>query len=286
MEVFYVDAFTDKPFTGNPAAVCIVREQYAKEMTKEKMQTIAAEINLSETAFVTPEGDSTFENGTQFKLRWFTPKCEVPLCGHATLATAATIFTELGNPNQQLEFKAQGGVLKASRSGELISLNFPVAFCTPREAEPIKELLQLTVGDLPIADIQYSSVREKMLIRLSDNVGRKELEQMKPDTGAMLQAPLRGTAKVKGIAVTVKGSNGYDFFTRYFGPWVGIPEDHVSAATHTMLANYWSQQLGKTEMRARQCSPRGGILDLTVGEAGQVYVAGKSCIFLKGRLQL
>ena len=285
MEIFKVNAFTDKPYCGNPAAVCIVGEQHVSEMTEGKMQDIAAEMKLAETAFVSlVEGNSTFKDGTQFNLRWFTPKCEVPLCGHATLATASVIFSELGNPNDKLEFKTLGGVLVASRNGDFITLDFPEASSTPVEPARLQELLKHTVGDLPLADIEYSTVRQKMLVRLADSVGRGQLEQLSPDTGAMLQASNGGIGRIKGVAVTVKGNEGYDFFSRYFGPWVGIPEDHVSAATHTLLANYWSRQLGKREMLARQCSPRGGDLKVTIGESGRVYVAGKACITVKGHL--
>ena len=286
MEVFTVDAFTDRPFGGNPAAVCIIRERHAGEMSEEKMQAIAAEMNLSETAFVSPDGDSTFEGGAHFKLRWFTPTCEVPLCGHATLATAAILFNELGNTNNLIDFKTLSGLLKASRSGEYITLDFPLAPCAPEDVTPLQELLKHTIGDLPFSDIQYSSIREKLLVRLSNSVGRRKLEHLKPNTGGMLQAPNQGTGKVKGVIVTVKGSDGYDFFSRYFAPWVGIPEDPVTGSAHTVLASYWSQQLGKKEMVAMQCSPRGGELRVTVGEAGRVYLAGKACIVVKGHLHV
>jgi len=284
MEVFTVDAFTDRPFSGNPAAVCIVREQHVGKMDDAKMQAIAAEMNLSETAFLTPDGDSNFEDGSSFKLRWFTPQCEVSLCGHATLATAAAVFHALGNPNEQLRFQTKSGLLSASRDGDIITLDFPLNPCIPEEPSPLQELIKLTVGGLPLADVQYSTPTGKLLLRLSDATSKSELEALNPDTSAMLGAH---KGKIKGVIVTVKGSGDYDFFSRYFGPWVGIPEDPVTGAAHTVLASYWSSELGKSEMLARQCSKRGGDVRVTVGrQPGRVYLAGKAYIVMKGKLYL
>lgn len=280
-----VDAFTDKPFTGNPAAVCLLGGEHLRYMNEATMQAIAAEMNLSETAFVSPEEGTTFKSGTRFNLRWFTPTCEVPLCGHATLATAAVLFFGKGNSNQRLEFKTLSGVLAASRNVDLIVLDFPLSHCTPEDPSlHLQKLIHLAVGDLPLQDIQYSTSTKKLLLRLADVVRRKSLEQLKPDTVAMLEA--HSGWRVKGVIVTMKGEEGYDFFSRYFAPWVGIPEDPVTGAAHTVLADYWSRQLGKESMVARQCSSRGGEIHVTVEEAGRVSLAGKACIVMQGRLRI
>ncbi len=284
MEVFVVDAFTDRPFSGNPAAVCIVR---GEQLSEDKMQAIAAEMNLSETAFVSPlSRDHTHEDGESFSLRWFTPTCEVSLCGHATLATAACIFNALGNPRERLQFETKSGVLKATKSGEYITLDFPIATCNPVEPTHVQEILKCTVGDLPVSDVQFSSRRTKLLVRLADHVPRSQLESIKPDMAALLRTPNQlPDGEIKGVIVTLKGSEGFEFFSRYFAPWVGIPEDPVTGAAHTVLASYWSRELGgKREMMARQCSPRGGNVRVTVGDGNRVLLAGKVCIVLKGHL--
>lgn len=284
MEVFTVDAFTDRPFSGNPAAVCIVREQHMGKMDDTKMQAIAAEMNLSETAFLTLDGASSMEEASHYKLRWFTPKCEIPLCGHGTLATAATIFRVLGNPNQQLQFQSRSGLLGAKRDGDYIVLDFPLNPCTAEDPAPLDKLIKCTVGELPLADVQYSTGEGKLLLRLTDAVGQSELEKLSPDTTAMMEAH---KGKIRGVIVTVKGNGEYDFFSRYFAPWVGILEDPVTGSAHTVLASYWSKQLGNQEMLARQCSKRGGDVRVTVGkEPGRVYLAGKACIVMQGKLHL
>ena len=227
---------------------------------------------------------SCFEDSSDFKLRWFTPQCEVSLCGHATLATAAAVFHVLGNPNEQLRFQTKSGLLRATRDGDNITLDFPLNPCTPEDPSPLQELIKLTVGGLPLADVQYSASMGKLLLRLSDATSKSELEALNPDTPAMMGAH-KGT--IKGVIVTVKGSGDYDFFSRYFAPWVGIPEDPVTGAAHTVLASYWSSELGKSEMLARQCSKRGGDVRVTVGrEPGRVYLAGKAYIVMQGKLYL
>ena len=292
MEIFTVDAFTDRLFTGNPAAVCLVRSQLAEEVNEVKMQAIAAEMNISETAFVREEGGSTFESGTKFGLRWFTPTCEVPLCGHATMATSAVLFNAVGNPNNQLEFVSQSGVLKATKNDAYITLDFPLNPCAPEDLAPQQELIKQVVGDLPVSEVEFSPTTGKLLVRLANEVGRDELESFKPNTAGMLQVQQK---KVRGVIVTMAGKGAvhdptsgleYDFLSRYFAPWVGIPEDPVTGSAHTVLASYWSRQLGQVEMLARQCSSRGGFLRVTVGEGGRVFLAGKACIVLKGQLCL
>ena len=291
-----MDAFTDRPFSGNPAAVCLVRSQLAGQVDEARMQAIAAEMNISETAFVSEQRGGTFESGTKFSLRWFTPTCEVPLCGHATMATSAVLFNAVGNLNSQLEFVTQSGTLKAAKNGDYITLDFPLNPCVPEDTATQQDLIKQVVGDLPVSEVEFSPTTGKLLVRLSNEVGREELEGFKPNTAGMLQVQQK---KVRGVIVTMTGKGAvhdaasgleYDFLSRYFAPWVGIPEDPVTGSAHTVLASYWSRRLGKTEMLARQCSPRGGFLRVTVGEGegegGRVFLAGTACIVLQGKLCL
>lgn len=181
---------------------------------------------------------------SQFNLRWFTPICEVNLCGHATLATSAVIFNSLNNPNQRLTFSTLSGDLLAVKVGGFndetgsgnitprgsggckISLDLPLAETEPQNIEPITELIKIMIGDLPLADCRYSPKTKKLLLHLNDTVTRAQLESIKPDTVAMVTAH---SGKIRGVIVTVKSHDvGYHFMSRYFAPWVGIPEDPVT----------------------------------------------------------
>ena len=284
MDLFTVDAFTDQPFSGNPAAVCVLRDA----LEPATMQSIAMEMNLSETAFVsvrtTEEGEGASEtlgSAFVFDLRWFTPTCEVPLCGHATLATAAVLFNVYDNRNTELRFHTTSGVLQAVRSKNIINLDLPLAPCAAQDSSELAELVRAAVGNLQLADCQFASSVGKLLLRLKDCISRQQLEALSPSSQTLLAAH---SGKVKGIIVTVKGSEGYDFFSRYFAPWVGIPEDPVTGSAHAVLAGYWSEQLGKRDMRARQCSPRGGDVMVRMEEDGRVTVGGPAFIVSRGRL--
>lgn len=181
---------------------------------------------------------------SQFNLRWFTPKCEVNLCGHATLATSAIIFNSFNNPNQRLTFSTLSGDLLAVKvggsSGDTgsdnitprgsggcrISLDLPLAETEPQTMEPITKLIQIVIGDLPLSDCRYSPKTKKLLLRMNDTVTRNQLESIKPDTVAMVAAHC---GKIRGVIVTVKSHDSkYHFISRYFAPWVGIPEDPVT----------------------------------------------------------
>ena len=282
MDLFTVDAFSNRPFSGNPAAVCALTSSLAEA----NMQSIAMEMNLSETAFVSVRQSSsevkTFSTSPIFDLRWFTPKCEVPLCGHATLATAAILFNEYSNQNPELSFHTASGVLKAARDGDIISLDLPQARCVKQDASELSDLIQATVGNLELADCQFAPTVGKLLLRLTDTTTRSELESLHPSSQAMLAAH---KGKVRGVIVTVKGSEGYDFLSRYFAPWVGIPEDSVTGSAHAVLAGYWSRVLeGQRVMRARQCSPRGGDVVVKVMENDRVSVGGPAYIVTRGKL--
>ncbi|CAH1237840.1 PBLD [Branchiostoma lanceolatum] len=283
LPIFQVDAFTDKPFSGNPAAICLVED---RDLTDEEQQKIAAEMNLSETAYLRKLSDEDdFSTGSKFSLRWFTPTKEIDLCGHATLASAATLFYIMGNPSPQLTFQTRSGALFAKRQGDYISLDLPENVPEP----------QAIVGTTPVQDVLYcSSVGGDLLVRLADDTTRSVLESLQPDMGGMMAAHTEG--KLRGVAVTVKGTPdngcvnaqgvGYDFISRFFSPWYGVPEDPVCGSAHTVLASYWARELGKTDFYVRQCSPRGGDLKVRLREDGRVEVAGKAAVVLKGKIKI
>ncbi|XP_007897242.2 phenazine biosynthesis-like domain-containing protein 1 isoform X1 [Callorhinchus milii] len=284
--IFTVDTFTSKAFCGNPAAVCLLDNPVSEEWH----QNIATEMNLSETAFIrTLKLEDTFGNSSRFSLRWFTPTNEVPLCGHATLAAAKVLFQIKKNSNAVLTFETLSGELHARQAGSDIVLDFPLNRTTVQDEKEIKELIKGAVGDLNIQDIHYSSKTKKLLVRLNDAYERTVLETLQVDPNRLLQAENSGM--VKGLILTLKGTpnistRGYDLYSRYFSPWNGIPEDPVTGSAHTVLASYWTEQLGKREMLAYQCSKRGGSLKISVKEGGRVDIAGTALIVLHGSLIL
>ena len=287
VETYVVDSFSGEPFAGNPAAVCLIRRGISQRIGDVTMTKIAAEMNLSETAFVMEDDGSSFETGSEFGLRWFTPTVEVNLCGHATLATSAVLLHRLGNPRHELRFRTKSGVLRAVRSGEEVTLDFPLNPCRHIEhTSDIQPLITSAVGSTPIQDVQYSPSTKKLLLRFPDSFTRADLENLQVDPQALKQIPQR-EPEVKGVILTARGTGEYDFISRYFAPWVGIPEDPVTGAAHTVLASYWSQELGKRRLVARQCSARGGDVRVEVGEeAGRVHLSGLAYIVLEGKLKI
>ncbi|XP_077989196.1 phenazine biosynthesis-like domain-containing protein 1 isoform X1 [Glandiceps talaboti] len=296
LPLYTVDAFTSKPFSGNPAAVCLLENG---DLSDDLKQKIAAEMNLSETAYIRTlnEGDTCL-NASKFELRWFTPTNEVPLCGHATVASAAVLFHVVGNQSEKITFqtKMRGDVF-ACRQGDRICLDFPLYGTDKQDGsvEPFAQMIKATVGDLPVQDLQYSKETKTFIIRLDDSIKRSDFESFKPDFKAMHTCDVDGKHVLYMIAA-VKGSqenNGvddsgevYDFMSRFFSPWNGITEDPVTGSAHAVLASYWSKELKKTSLYARQASKRGGDLWVDVKDNGRVDIAGNAVILLKGQLTL
>ncbi|GIZ11233.1 PhzF family phenazine biosynthesis protein [Pseudomonas sp. NCCP-436] len=259
-----IDAFTQQPFSGNPAIVYRL-EQWLDD---ELMQRIAAEHNLAETAFLVREDEA-------WHIRWFTPLSEVPLCGHATLAAAKTLFDLYGEPGPVLRFTCLSGVLQVSREGELLELDFPVRPTVPVSSD-LRERAQEALG-LPLQEVLAladadGEVQELMLV-LDSEVALREL---KPKLPAL--AALPGL----GVVVTAAGRQ-YDFVSRYFAPAIGIDEDPVTGSTHCMLVPYWAQCLGRDTLHAAQCSARGGELFCRL-EGERVKIAGHARHVASGRL--
>jgi PhzF family phenazine biosynthesis protein len=261
---FVVDAFADEPFSGNPAAVAL----FAAEPAPETMAKIAAEANLSETAFVWPSGDG-------FGLRWFTPVVEVPLCGHATLAAAAVLLRERGE-SSPVRFATKSGVLECREEDGGISLDLPELPCEPW---PVPEELAGSFGLREIPEGWIARAAENAVLRLPDGAS---LDAVAPDLGRLGAATFPG---VSGVILTVRGDGKpYDFQSRYFSPWAGIPEDPVTGSAHCTLAPFWSPILGKDEFTARQASRRGGVLRLRRA-GGRVRVAGNARTVVRGELE-
>jgi predicted PhzF superfamily epimerase YddE/YHI9 len=257
--IFQIDAFAVGPFTGNPAAVCLLE----KEADADWMQSVAAEMNLSETAFVAPRTDG-------FELRWFTPVAEVDLCGHATLASAHLLWeTERLAEVDTARFHTRSGLLTAVRVDDWIELDFPA---TPAESiEPPPGLSDL-LGSVPKF---VGRSRFDLLLELTD---AEELRDLNPDFVGLSSLPIRGL-----IVTTKSDVPEFDFLSRFFAPAAGINEDPVTGSAHCALAPFWAERLGKTEMTAYQCSPRGGVVKVKLA-GDRVLLRGKAVTVLRGEL--
>lgn len=283
--MFILDAFTNLPFKGNPAAVCPLMH----ELSDELYQKIAAEMNLSETSFITrinPSDD--FTKGARFHLRWFTPTTEVDLCGHATLASAAVLFQHMKNVNPTVAFETRSGDLFVTQQREGFVMDFPLNPPTQQDPNDFRDIIKVAVGDNPVKDVYLSSSTKKLLVRLDDSCDRSVLTSLQVNPEVLQSSEKSG--RVKGLILTMKGSPdcqpGYDFYSRYFAPWNGIAEDPVTGSAHTVLASYWSDNLGKKKMLAYQCSSRGGELELEVRDDGRINIGGKTTTVLQGTITL
>uniref|UniRef100_A0A3P9NXQ5 Phenazine biosynthesis like protein domain containing n=1 Tax=Poecilia reticulata TaxID=8081 RepID=A0A3P9NXQ5_POERE len=225
---------------------------------------------------------------TRFRLRWFTPTMEINLCGHATLASAAVLFQYKNNVNPAVVFETRSGDLGVSKRKEGYIMDFPL---NPPTKEPHKKRCidnSAAVGNHPVQEVLLSHDTKKLMIRLSDSCERSALTSLKVDPVALLNGDSSG--RVRGVIVTMKGEQnckpGFDFYSRYFAPWAGIPEDPVTGSAHTVLGSYWSDVLGKKKMLAYQCSSRGGELDLEVRDDGRINIAGDVATVLQGFIRL
>lgn len=259
LKIFQVDAFTNKVFGGNPAAVCILD----KWIPTKLMQQIAAENNLAETAFAV-------ENENFYEIRWFTPKVEVDLCGHATLATAHVLFNYYKSDLNQLKFHSYlSGSLSVTKNKELLTLNFPCDYLNKIETP---QVLIEALHKTPIES--WKGKTDFMLIFENQKV----IENLNPNF------QLLETVGGRGVIVTAKG-NEVDFVSRFFGPQVGINEDPVTGSAHTTLIPYWSQVLKKTTLTAQQLSDRKGDLYCEF-KGDRVLIAGNAVTYLIGEIEI
>ena len=261
LPLFQVDAFADRPFSGNPAAVCLL------DAPREEawMQRVAAEMNLSETAFLVRRAGTAV-----YDLRWFTPRAEVDLCGHATLASAHILW-ERGrlSPDAPALFETRSGRLTArQRPDGWITMDFPA---DPEAETDAPEGLAEALG---VAPVYVGRSREDYLVLLED---ADAVRALRPDMTRL------ETIETRGILVTAGGDGPYDFVSRFFAPRLGIPEDPVTGSAHCCLGPFWQARLGKAEMTGYQASERGGVVRVRVG-AERVEVAGRAVTVMEARL--
>jgi len=256
--LYQLDAFTTRRFAGNPAAV-IVLPGFPEDAL---MQAIAAENNLAETAFLVPDGDD-------YRLRWFTPAVEVPLCGHATLASAAVVMERLQPARRKVVFHSASGPLTVTKAGAGYVMNFPARFSEPVPAPPgLADALNV----IPVA-VFANEFNYMVVLESADAV-----RGLAPDMAAIARLD-RG-----GVVVTAPGDEAWDFVSRYFAPAKGIPEDPVTGGAHCMLTPYWTGRLGKAGLRAYQASPRGGqIVCRLLGD--RVEMEGACVFYLEGEVE-
>lgn len=256
LKIYQVDAFAANIFEGNPAAVVPLE----KWLPDEKMQKIALENNLSETAFFIPK-----ENG--FHIRWFTPLAEVDLCGHATLATAHVLFRHFNYSKNEIQFESRSGILKVKRESDLLFMNFPASALTEVEIPSnLKKAFHIQSPKCLKGRDDYMLIFEN----------EKEVLSLNPDFRQILKSETRGI-------IATSTSEEYDFVSRFFAPAVGVNEDPVTGSAHTMLIPYWAKTLGKNVLKAKQVSKRGGILHCrNIGE--RVEIGGQAVTYLIGEI--
>jgi len=255
LKIYQVDAFTTRPFHGNPAAIVPLTEW----LPAETMQNIALENNLAETAFFVREGDS-------YGLRWFTPTVEMDLCGHATLASGFVIFDVLGTTEKILKFQTKSGLLTVEENGDRFVLDFP-----SRPAAPC---------DLPSGLIEAIGGKPKEILKSRDYLmvyeTEDEIRKINPNFAELLKVPTHA------VIVTARGTD-CDFVSRFFAPEVGVFEDPVTGSAHCTLIPYWAEKLGKTEMFARQISARGGEIFCEL-RGDRVKIGGNAVLYLTGEI--
>ncbi|GHB59670.1 PhzF family phenazine biosynthesis protein [Persicitalea jodogahamensis] len=259
LRLYQLDAFTDKLFAGNPAAVVPLEEWISDEL----MQQIACENNLAETAFYVPT-----EHG--FHIRWFTPTVEVDLCGHATLATAYVIFSIENYGQSEISFESRSGTLKVTRQDEWLTLDFPVdtyqvAVAPPALSESMKSVESFEV---------YKGKSDYMVVLETE----EQVKELKPDIFILSTVPTRG------IIVTAPGDE-VDFVSRFFAPQSGIDEDPVTGSAHTTLIPFWAEKLDKKVMTAKQLSARGGYLRCELAD-DRTLISGQVKLYLTGEISL
>jgi PhzF family phenazine biosynthesis protein len=257
--IYQVDAFTNKLFGGNPAAVIPLE----KWIPDELMQNLGMENNLSETVFFVPVGNEEYE------IRWFTPAVEINLCGHATLASAFVLYNFLNFKNSRLVFHSKSGRLEIEKRADLYVMDFPAWKPEPGNAPPNLEQI------IGVDDIVSVNKHRDLLVELS---AEEEVKKAKPDFTAMKKLGQK-------IIITAPGTGDVDFVSRFFAPSAGVDEDPVTGSAHSQLIPFWSEKLQKKKMHAKQLSPRGG--ELWVGYWGdRVTIAGQCVFYMKGEINV
>ena len=261
LKLYQVDAFTDRLFGGNPAAVMPLRE----ELPEALMQSIASENNLSETAYLRPAGAAG-----EYHIRWFTPAAEINLCGHVTLASAWVVFNKLGDTSETLVFHSKSGPLRVQRAGDWIALDFPSWRPEPVE---VPAGIAESLGGVKI--LEAHRYRDLLLL-LEDEAAVRDCA---PEFGALKKI-------CDKLIITAKGSGETDFVSRFFAPGLGIDEDPVTDSAHSQLIPFWSRRLDKRQLNARQLSGRGGHLVCEQLNDERVLMKGQAVFYLEGTVYL
>ena len=272
LPLYQVDAFADTLFAGNPAAVCLLTDWLPDAM----LQAVALENNLSETAYLVPDRSAQAAGDpAAWELRWFTPAAEVPLCGHATLASAHVLFEALGLAADRIRFRTRrSGILTVARSAEGLEMDFPAMSC--RE-QPVEPPITAALGSTP--DALYAGENDWMAVFAT----RRQVAGLAPDMGAVAALPTRAVIATAPADPALDGDA--DFVSRMFAPALGISEDPVTGAAHCLLTPYWAARLGRTGLRARQISARGGRLVCTL-DGERVRLAGRAVLYLTGTIRV
>lgn len=268
IETFIVDAFTDKPFKGNPAGVCFLQE----DIEDKKMLSIANELGLSETAYIKKvAGDN------KYSIRYFSPKKEIPLCGHATLASSKVLFEKDASLNKIHFVNIQNLDLVTRKNGDMITMEFPAYQTAPADAP--QELLN-ALGIKKIINSEYNKETNILLVEIESG---ETLKNLKPDFDALY----RSHTSINGVLITAQASNtSYDFESRYFWPWSGTNEDPVTGGTHTFLTPYWSKRLGKSKMKSIQSSARTGFMEVELVGENKIIIKSSAEIIFEGKLRI
>ncbi|WP_045686956.1 PhzF family phenazine biosynthesis protein [Hymenobacter sp. AT01-02] len=259
--IYQVDAFSNRPFAGNPAAVCPLESW----LPAETMQAIAAENNLAETAFFVPL------QGAEYEIRWFTPAVEVELCGHATLASAHVLYHHLSFQGPEIVFHSKSGPLRVSQGTEgRLTLDFPA-----RPPHPIHNHPEGLLDGLRATPLAILAGPDLVCLFATE----AEVRALHPDMSHLAKVDYRA------VIATAPGPDGVDFVSRFFGPRVGVPEDPVTGSAHTTLVPYWAERLGKTVLHARQVSARGGDLWCEL-RGDRVLMSGHAVTYLRGEIEV
>ena len=266
LPLYIVDSFTSEPFKGNPAGVVISESP----MDENRMQSIATELNFSETAFVcTPSSD-----GDPWGIRYFSPLLEISLCGHATLAAAKVLF--LRSDVSQVQFRTHSGVeLEVNKVGDRIEMAFPVYPLTDEKAPPAM------LAALGIEDVVYAGYNSETDILMLEIESSEKLAALEPDFVALVNSH----DSIHAVSVTAAGHDDFDFHSRLFWPWAGGNEDPVTGATHTFLAKYWSDRLGKKVLQSFQASKRTGHMEVEICD-DRLLIRGDAVLILEGELKV
>ena len=270
LPLYIIDSFTSEPFKGNPAGVVIT----GKPMDVARMQSIAKELNFSETAFLSPL-DAENDKETEWRIRYFSPLMEIPLCGHATLASARVLFDRLAI--QQLKFLTHSNVeLIVTETNGRIEMIFPVYSLTD-DVAPVEMLKALGIKETVY--VGFNKENNMLMLEIESS---EELASLEPDFVALLNSH----DSIYAVSVTAKGHDQFDFHSRLFWPWAGGDEDPVTGATHTFLAKHWSEKLGKTVMQSFQASPRTGQMEVELTNDNSLLIRGDAVLILAGELKV